>query len=731
MVHRQSGIDTFKVSENDSLYFNENHSTIYFNIDGKLTDFLVEELDSITFNVRTDSIIYVTYDGSSASVINPLSGAGVAISVDGADVVVESTADIKNINYVLSGTTNDGMFKIYSDKKYHLLLNEVHITNNDGPAINSQTGKKAFINLVAGTRNSLTDGTTYAEPVINGEGEEEDQSATFFSEGELIFEGSGSLSVNSYGSNQHAIRSDDYIEINEGDITVTSASKDGMHGKEGIFLSGGIVSITSSGDGIDGGEGVVEMSGGNISIQSTEEDVEGIKSDTTITISGGTIELSVSGEQSKGIDSKMDINLSGGEIYIETTGGVDLEASGQGYDPSYCSAISCDGDLNIGACTLNITSKGEANRGISCDGNMEVNGGDITITASGDGAKFTNSDGEDDAYHGSCINVDKNIVFNQGSINITHSGSGGKGISGDMGITIGNGENIPVLNTTTTGESIVITTGGGNFGRPPGGDNQGESDEAKAIKGDGPIVINSGDITISSADDGLKSDESITFNGGTVSITKSYEGVEAPDIYVNGGEISLVTSDDGFNATHGNGGESDDGSLLSVSGGNIHINASGGDALDSNGDISISDGTLVVHGPQSSPEVGMDVNGDCIISGGFLVASGTNSNMTEGASNSSTQYSLLLKTNSQKSANTLFHIEDSEGNDIVTFAPVRSYYSILFSSDKLSKGTTYNVYTGGASTGTKINGLYTGGTYSGGTLNTSFSISNSVTNINF
>lgn len=734
MVHSQNGTETFEITEDDSLYFNADQSKAYFNIAGSLTEFSVEDIDSITFDVNTDSTIYVTYDGISVSVINPLSDAGVAITTDGADVVVQSTADIKDINYILSGTTDDGMFKIYSEKRFNLLLNEVHITNADGPAINSQSGKKALVDLVAGTTNSLTDGTDYADPVLDNEGEEEDQSATFFSEGKLIFAGSGSLTINSLGSDQHGLRSDDYIQIDEGTITVTSAVKDGIHAKEGFYMNGGTVNVTSSGDGIDSDEGVLEITGGNITINSEADDVKGIKSDTTLTISGGVINMTVAGVQSKGIDSDLGITISGGTINIETTGGVLLESSGSGYDPSYCSAISCDGDINISGGTFNITNEGEANRGISCDGNLVITGGDLTINASGDGAKYTNELGEDDSYHGSCIKVDGNFTFNLGSIILTNSGSGGKGISVDTEIIVGDGDSSPVLNVTTTGTSITITAGGGGGGPGgpggPGG-STGDYDESKAIKGDGAITFNSGDVTISSADDGIKSDESISFNDGTVSITRSVEGVEAPTITVNGGEISIHASDDGFNATNGNGGEADDGSMLSFTGGYIHVSASGGDALDSNGDISISGGTIVAHGPQSSPEVGMDVNGTCLISGGLLIVSGTNSNMTEGASSGSTQYSLLLQTSSMISAGTLFHIEDSEGKNIVTFAPERSYYSIVFSSSDLTNGSSYNVYTGGSSSGEEVNGLYTGGTYSGGTQKTSFTISSSVTNVSF
>ena len=59
--------------------------------------------------------------------------------------------------------------------------------------------------------------------------------------------------------------------------------------------------------------------------------------------------------------------------------------------------------------------------------------------------------------------------------------------------------------------------------------------------------------------------------------------------------------------------------------------------------ITISGGTVLVHGANSSMEVGVDVNGTFTISGGFIAITGPNSNMTETPSSSSNQYSVLAR----------------------------------------------------------------------------------------
>lgn len=66
-------------------------------------------------------------------------------------------------------------------------------------------------------------------------------------------------------------------------------------------------------------------------------------------------------------------------------------------------------------------------------------------------------------------------------------------------------------------------------------------------------------------------------------------------------------------------------------------------------------------------------------------------------------------------AGTLVHLEDKAGNEILTFAPTKNFQNVVISSPKLKKGS-YNLYTGGTSTGSAKDGLYTDGKYSGGTV---------------
>jgi len=234
------------VSLTDSIYFSDDQSTVFFEIGDTLVQYAINEIDSITFG-ENSSTISINFNGSEVTMFNPLAFEGVTVSMEGSDVTVHASAGIQDINYALSGNSSDGMFKIYSDKRFYLTLEGLNLTNSDGPAINIQANKNAYVVVADNTSNELKDGLTYAEPP-NGE----DQSGAFFSEGDLVFSGNGSLTIYGLGSDQHALSSDDEIEVNGGVITIASAVKDGVHANDGVLITGGTFSISATGDGIDG-----------------------------------------------------------------------------------------------------------------------------------------------------------------------------------------------------------------------------------------------------------------------------------------------------------------------------------------------------------------------------------------------------------------------------------------------------------------------------------------------
>ncbi len=72
-----------------------------------------------------------------------------------------------------------------------------------------------------------------------------------------------------------------------------------------------------------------------------------------------------------------------------------------------------------------------------------------------------------------------------------------------------------------------------------------------AIHSNTLLAIQGGSYTIATSDDGIHADDTLTIDDGKITITKSYEGLEAVTINLNGGDISIVASDDGINANSG------------------------------------------------------------------------------------------------------------------------------------------------------------------------------------
>ena len=288
----------------------------------------IEQWDAYTSGEM--KVITLTWSSSSVSIDGSYDG--ITITTDGTDVTIVSTA--KKVQYVLSGTCSDGSFKIYSDKKFVLQLDGITLNNPSGPAINIQNGKtieedggyphKAVYVLGSdGTTKTLTDGSCYSQSVTI-DGIDEDQKACFFSEGQLIFSGAGTLNVT--GNNRHAVRSDDYIRLrNSVKMNITANGEDGINGKDYLIVDGGTHTINvsaSNGKGLK--SDTILIAGGSTNITCTGSSAEGIEADY-LTINDGVIECFAKDD---GINAAYSIVINGGYIYTCGKGNDGLDSNG-------------------------------------------------------------------------------------------------------------------------------------------------------------------------------------------------------------------------------------------------------------------------------------------------------------------------------------------------------------------------------------------------------------------
>ncbi len=260
-----------------------------------------------------------------------------------------------------------------------------------------------------------------------------------------------------------------------------------------------------------------------------------------------------------------------------------------------------------------------------------------------------------------------------------------------------------------------------------------------ALHANTSLVINGGNFTLATGDDAIHADATVEINGGDINITRSYEGIERAIVTLNGGTIHLVSSDDGLNAAGGSdttatnrapgqgGGRGPSNVYIYINGGYLAIDT-GGDGIDSNGFVEMTDGVVIVNGPTMQMNSALDYDGTFTMQGGFVVAVGS-ARMAQTPSDSSSQYALLLNFTATQPAGTLVHIQNSAGEEILTFAPAKDYQSLAFTSPAFVNGETYRVFLGGTTTGIATDGLYQAGSYTLGTEYTSFTISSTVTRI--
>jgi hypothetical protein len=400
-------------------------------------------------------------------------------------------------------------------------------------------------------------------------------------------------------------------------------------------------------------------------------------------------------------------------------------------DANYNNGIKSKDGLIIDSGTITVNSVDD---GIIGKNYISVEDGTINVIAEGDGLKSTNDGDTTQGY----------IFVTDGVFNIT---AGADAIQVETHIVVEDGEFFlrtagGSSNTTFNKDlytakglkgPVGVTVFGGVFDIDSADD---------AIHSNDTIVIHGGEFDLASGDDAIHADLALTINNGVIDVSTCYEGIESLIITINDGDIHLLSTDDGINASEGLGRMvPTNNCYLYINGGYIFVNSgsdinsdgvieSGGDSIDSNSYIVMKGGVVIANGPIMSTmnNGALDYANTFSISGGFMIGAGSSA-MSQAGSPSSTQCSLLLNLTSTQDAGTLFHIQSSDGTkEIVTFAPANQYNSISFSSSDLATGNyVYNIG-GSYNGGTVTDGLYQGGTYSGGT-DTSFTISGIVTTV--
>lgn len=388
-----------------------------------------------------------------------------------------------------------------------------------------------------------------------------------------------------------------------------------------------------------------------------------------------------------------------------------------------CGAVSKD-DLIICGLNLTVKSTGCALEGKDC---VKIKDAAITVSSGGDGIRSTNTEKTNKGF----------VYIETGNIDIT-SGNDGiqaatvlKAANGNVKITAGGGaadtkqnsgdRNMPGFGgktqTTDDEESTKGLKAGSLIVIDEGGFEVSSKDDSFHSNGD--IEINGGSFAAATGADGFHADSNLIINGGSITVSRSYEGLEGQKVTVTGGNIDITASDDGINAASpsssgssvgGRPGNSDSNSLITIGGGYILVNASG-DGIDSNGNVAITGGTVLVSGPTDNGNAAFDYNGEATVSGGTVILCGS-SGMAQGFSDKSEQASFMYTLDSSASAGSSVALTDEKGNVIASFIPAKQYNNIVITSPSLKNGSSYKLVIGGTVSGADKNGCASSGSVS-------------------
>lgn len=346
-----------------------------------------DDYESVNFD-RTISIIWSSAGASVSGDANSV------VSVNGANVTVNNTGTTEKVKYELSGSSSSGSLKIYSNNKQALVLNGLNLTNPSGAAINNQGKKRCFI--VLNSASSLADASS-ATFATTGE---EDLKAVFFSEGQLIFSGDGSLTVTANNSAGKAgITSDDYIRVMGSPsikITAGSGAGHGLRGKDAVSIDGGTVDVSVSANMKKGiaSDSLVVFNGGVTTVTVTggtaydSDDTEykasaGVKADQVFKMNDGTLTVTNSGQGGKGITGDSVAYFNGGTVNVTVTGSNYGSSSSGGFGPRATATdnskgakgIKFDGDIHFTGATVSVSAA--SHEGIEAKGVMTITGGSV------------------------------------------------------------------------------------------------------------------------------------------------------------------------------------------------------------------------------------------------------------------------------------------------------------------------------------------------------------------
>ena len=438
------------------------------------------------------------------------------------------------------------------------------------------------------------------------------------------------------------------VQLSDGGITV-----DG----EGAIADGSTLTLSAAGTYIISGS----LSDGDIVIEAGDEDkLQVVFDGVSVTNSDGPalmvenadkvfVTLAEGSKNSladgsnydlAGDDDNRDATLfSRDDITINGTGSLSIAGN-------YSHAVVSKDDLVIAGATIDVTSREDGFQGKDC---LKVTEANITVNAGDDGLKS-------DAY----------VYIKDGNIDVQTCYEGYEGekviIDGGTHSILADDDAINAAlsdssSSTTTGTSFggaPAATTGVSFGGAPSGMNDGTQGSSKGGNMNRGFDGNMGDGSNGNTGRGM--------NGGMGGM---------------GGGMPASSNE----------------CLIQINGGTLTLSAVH-DALDSNGNIEINGGLVLVCGPNSGMDGAMDYDISAQVNGGTVLMTGSVAN-TRGLDQSAQAWTIASVQGAKGSNVALL---DASGNEVASLTATQPFASVFASSSEIPSGSSFTIEVNGTPT---------------------------------
>ena len=226
----------------------------------------------------------------------------------------------------------------------------------------------------------------------------------------------------------------------------------------------------------------------------------------------------------------------------------------------------------------------------------------VTGTFKADG--YTNTD--------AVIWSKEDLVLNgKGTLTVTSAKGNGITSKDDLKITGGTLNVTAALDALEANDSIAIYDGNITVNSKKDGLHA-ENDEDDSL---GYIWIGGGTLDVTASDDAIHGTAFVQIDGGTVTVSGA-EGIEGTYIQINDGEITVYGTDDGLNGANKSSAYE---TAIEIAGGTLNVTVGQGDtdAIDSNGNIYVTGGTISITASGS-----FDYDGSATYTGGTIIVNG-------------------------------------------------------------------------------------------------------------